>query len=335
MVPKTKAPRIRFGIDARALRAGPAGIATYVSNLIQRIPELRPLRQSWPRNNFVWNQLVPPVGALCEGWDLYHGPCYTGPLWIRSPVVVTAPDVCYLVNPEWYPYVLSQSRLAYYRASLRRADRIIVTSEFSRHELARVLPEVEDKIRCTYLAASSEFCRSEEKAALVRRTHRLPEQFLLHVGDIHRRRNVPLLQSVSRRLGVPLVLVGRVLDPELGDQLGSWHFQNLTLNELVGFYSAANVLTYASHYEGFGLPLLEAFACDLPVVAVATSSIPEVCGNAAVQVEMDVEDFAAGVTTALSRRSELIDLGRSRLKEFSWEMTAQATREIYQELLAR
>ena len=330
---RTKATRSRFGIDARALRSGPAGIATYVANLIQRIPELRPLQQLWPRNNFVWNQLVPPAAALFEGWDLYHGPCYTGPLWIRSPLVVTAPDVCYLVNPEWYPYVLSQSRLTYYRASLRRADRIIVTSEFSRHELARVLPEVENKIRCTYLAASSEFFKSEEKAAVVRQAHRLPEQFLLHVGDIHRRRNVPLLQSVSRRVGVPLVLVGRVLDPEIGDQLGDWHFQNLTLNELVGFYSAASVLTYASHYEGFGLPLLEAFACDLPVVAVATSSIPEVCGDAAVQVEMDVEDFAAGVTTALDRRSELIDLGRSRLEKFSWEMTAQATREIYQELL--
>ena len=330
---RTKATRSRFGIDARALRSGPAGIATYVANLIQRIPELRPLQQSWPRNNFVWNQLVPPAVALFEGWDLYHGPCYTGPLWIRSPLVVTAPDVCYLVNPEWYPYVLSQSRLTYYRASLRRADRIIVTSEFSRHELARVLPEVEDKIRCTYLAASSEFFKSEEKAAAVRQAHRLPEQFLLHVGDIHRRRNVPLLQSVSRRVGVPLVLVGRVLDPEIGDQLGDWHFQNLTLNELVGFYSAASVLTYASHYEGFGLPLLEAFACDLPVVAVATSSIPEVCGDAAVQAEMDVEDFAAGVTTALDRRSELIDLGRSRLEKFSWEITAQATRKIYQELL--
>ncbi len=326
--------RARFGIDARALRSGPAGIATYVKNLIQHIPELRPVRQGWPRNNFVWNQLVPPTAALFGSWDLYHSPCYTGPLWLPTPLVVTAPDVCYLVNPEWYPYALSKARLTYYRASLRRADRIIVTSEFSRNELARVLPEVKSRIRCTYLAASSEFSRCEKKAVAVRRTYQLPEQFLLHVGDIHRRRNIPLLQAVSKRLGIPLVLVGRVLDRDHIDELSRWHFQDLTLTELVGFYSAASVLTYASHYEGFGLPLLEAFACDLPVVAAATSSIPEVCGNAAVQVELDVEAFAVGVKTALNQRSELVTRGRARRQKFSWQLTAKATREIYQELLA-
>ncbi len=322
-----------IGIDARALRSGPAGIATYVRNLLARIPELQPVDQARPGNNFLWNQTRPPWGQLRNRWRVYHAASYTAPLVNFSKLVLFVPDISYLAESRWYPYKIDGLRRWYYVQSLKAADRIIVSSDFTRRELSRVYPDLSDRIRRTYLGVSPEFRKDELLAAQVRSELGLPDRFVLHVGDLHPRRNLRTLKNAARRVGIPLVLVGKVLQGGEEFRDDPLRFSGLTLSQLVGVYSAATLLAYPSSYEGFGFPLVEAMASRLPIVASTRSCIPEVCGDAAVLVEPEVGDIEQGIRKALGRAENLIERGLRRVERFTWENTVEETRKVYSELV--
>ena len=148
---------ISIGIDARSLRSGPAGVATYVGNLISLIPELVPIDYPAPRNNFLWNQLRVPQATWQQKWRVFHAPGYTAPLWNFCPSIVSVHDVSYLVSEAFYPYKLDRFRRAYYVASMKKAKRILVPSDFTRQELIRVLPGLGDRVRKVLLGVSPEF----------------------------------------------------------------------------------------------------------------------------------------------------------------------------------
>lgn len=320
------------GIDGRSLRAGPAGVATYVQNLLRHIPFLDCLEASFPANNFLWNQLRVPLAGLRRGWKLYHAPGYTAPLIKLCPLVLSVHDVSYLAREEWYPYRLDSRRLRYYRASMERADRILVPSDFSRFEVERLLPGLAPRLRRVYLGVSEFFRKDEDAARLVRTRYGLPGEFILHVGDIHPRRNIPLLAEAARRASLSLVLVGRFLRG--GARFRNWPYlySNLSETDLRGFYSAATVFVYPSLYEGFGLPVLEAMACELPVLATHSSCLPEICGGGALIVEPELEPLVEGIRTLLDRRSEFVQRGLARSCQFSWKRTADETVAVYREL---
>ncbi len=322
---------MRVGIDVRSLRSGPAGVSTYVRNLLAHLDCLRPFGASFPANNFLWNQGWGLLLPVFRRWDLFHAPAYTAPLWCPVPVVVTIHDVSYLAGPEYYPYRLDPLRLLYYRASARRADRVIVPSGFSRSEVLRFFPDLAGRIRVIPMGVSADFFPDGEGAAAVRRHYAIEGPYLLHVGDIHRRRNLPLLTRVADELGLQLIAVGKLLE---GRPPGPpcRTLQNLAIEDLRGLYSGAEALVYASLYEGFGLPLLEAMACGIPVVAVRRASIPEVCGDAAVLVDFSPEALREGIRAARSDRNLWAARGRERAAEFSWRRTAELTSAVYGEL---
>jgi len=324
----------KIGIDARSLSAGPPGIATYVSNLIRCLPYLDPLRVIFPRNNFLWNQVRVPLTFRARDWAAYHAPAYTAPLLDCRPLILTVHDVSYLANPDWYPYRIDSLRLRYYTASLKRARRIIVPSDFSRTEILRFFPQLESRIRRVYQGVSREdFFPDPVGADSVRRELSLPDTFLLHVGDIHRRRNVPMAVEVSKRIGIPLVLVGNPLCG--GEQFQNWplRFSRVSTDRLRGLYSAAVALVYPSLYEGFGLPIMEAMACGLPVVAANAACLPEVCGDAAVVIAPDVQSLYEGIQRVKEDPDRYRQAGLARSREFSWETTARETEEVYSEIV--
>lgn len=324
----------KIGIDARSLSVGPPGIATYVSNLLHHIPYLDPLRGTSPRNNFLWNQLRVPVTFRSRGWTAYHAAAYTAPLHDCRPLILTVHDVSYLANPDWYPYPVDARRLRYYTASLTRADRIIVPSDFSAAEVAKYFPAVKGRIRRVYQGVSGAYFFPDPSGAdKARRELALPDTFLLHVGDIHRRRNIPLVAEVSKKLGIPLVLVGKSLQG--GEGFAQWplRFSGVSNDQLRGIYSAAVALVYPSLYEGFGLPILEAMACGLPVVAANTACLPEVCGEAAIVVEPEARSLCEAVQQAKQERERYREAGLARACQFSWETTARETEKVYAEVV--
>lgn len=321
----------RVGIDARSLRDGPAGVRTYVGNLLERIPELDPFAPALPGNNLLWNHLRVPLAQWKRRWAAYHA-SYTAPLWKFCPTVLAAHDISYLVDERFYPYRLGRFRRAYYAASLREADRIVVPTDFSKEEITRVFPDLRRRIRRIHLGVSDFFERDERLAERVRRKLKLPDAFLLQVGDVHPRRRLDETARAAARLEMPLVVVGRVLRG--GEAFLDWplRFEDVSMEELKGIYSAAAVLVYPSLYEGFGLPVLEAMACGLPVVAAARSCLPEVCGDAAVLVQPQCEAIAKGIQQALADSREYVRRGLDRARQFSWDRTARQTRQVYSEL---
>ena len=324
---------VRIGIDGRSLTKGPPGVATVVRGLLAHIPHLMPLASDFPSNNFLWNQLRVPMATLKMRWNLYHAPSYTAPLVNFCPTVLSVHDVSYLASDAWYPYQLGRVRKRYYIASMKRAARIIVPSEFSRKEVIRFLPETDSRVRRIALGVSPEFRVVDSLGEQVKSRLGLPDRFLLHVGDIHPRRNIPVIESVAQELALPLVLVGKPLKGAEFSEKPRYLFAGVNQEELVGIYNAATVLVYPSQYEGFGLPILEAMACGLPVVAADRASIPEVCGEAAVLVEPRVDAILDGISRVLESRDEYVARGLERVRDFSWEKTAKQTLGVYEELL--
>ncbi len=324
---------LRVGIDTRSLRCGPAGVATYVRNLRRRLPYLESLDHEVPANNFLWNHLWGPAAQVRAGWQIFHAPAYTAPLFNLSKLVLAVHDVSYLAGGDLYPYRLDRLRLAYYRASLRVADLVLVPSRFSAEELSRRMPAIEERIRHVPLGVSEDFFPDSERGRAACDALNLPRRFLLNVGDVHPRRNGPLLADAARECGLPLVLVGRHLAGPGVEGPGVLRYEGLSIDHLRGVYSAAEAFIYASVYEGFGLPLLEAMACGIPVVAVRRASVPEVCGEAAILVEPDFQSLVRGIRTVLDRRDEYVDAGLEQARQYSWKRTAERTEAAYREVV--
>ncbi len=294
-----------------------------------------------PPTNLGWSAWTLPRALERTGADICHAPAYTAPQWGDTPVVLTLHDVSYARRPEWYPHQSDVVRRAFYRRSARRATRVLTDSAFSRAEIVAAYGISDAHIVVVPLGVSATFTPD---AAVPR------ERVVLHVGDLHPRRNLTMLTTVvaalrrrdPRLATLRLVLVGR--------DAGEWthiesaarraeapdvvtHVTGISDAALADWYRRAAVMAYPSRYEGFGLPLLEAMACGTPVIASAASSIPEVVGDAALLC--DPEDALAW-TRALERvlthpetAHRLTDAGICRAGGFTWESTARQTADVF------
>jgi glycosyltransferase involved in cell wall biosynthesis len=301
--------------------------------------------------NLGWMLTGLPRAARRARLDLFHAPAYTAPLGGPRPLVLTIHDVSYERHPEWYPYKRDPLRRAFYRYSARSADRIITDSEFSRREIADVYSLRTDAIHVVPLAAAPAFCAGPPLAL----PPGCPKRYVLHVGDLHARRNLPLVARAvaavrSRNpawstLGLLLAGVDRGTGADLrrlSDETGGAAplvtvLGPTTEPSLLALYRSATALVYPSRYEGFGLPLLEAMASGTPVIAARTSSIPEVVGEAAVLLDPDDETgWSVAIEQVLDdgpHREQLREAGLRRAREFSWRRAAEETARVYRELL--
>lgn len=361
---------LRVGIDGRAFSSPAAGVRRYVSSLVPALlaadpalqlvalggergaipPPLAYVDEPWhPPTNVGWSVVGLPRAAARARVDVIHAPAYTAPLWSAIPVVLTIHDVSYERHPEWYPYRRDAIRRAFYRRSARAAARVLTDSEFSAREIAAAYRIPRDRITVAPLGVSDHF------AAIDRPNETLPagisRPYLLHVGDLHERRNLPLvvhaMLEAQRRPGMPplsLVLAG--VDRGIGDRLRAYaaeaHVPDavvclgpVTDSQLLTLYRGAAALVYPSRYEGFGLPVLEAMACGTPVIASRAASIPEVLGDAGVLLDPDDEagwaEAIAEVVTDEWKRGRMRKAGLERAPSFSWARTAAITLDVYRE----
>jgi glycosyltransferase involved in cell wall biosynthesis len=306
-----------------------------------------------PPTNAGWMLVGLPWAAARAGVALIHAPAYTAPFVAGVPVVLTIHDVSYERHPEWFPYRRDRIRRVFYRRSARGAAHILTDSAFSAAEIQAAYGIPPRRMTVAPLGVDPSFTPLAPGAAC-----ELPEgvraPFLLHVGDLHERRNlvtvIEALAAARRHFGVAaglsLVLAGidrgvggglRQLAARLGLAdalvlLGAT--SELRLRDL---YRCASALVYPSLYEGFGFPLLEAMASGLPVIASHAASMPEVVGDAGILIPpLDSaawEDAIVRVVNDDDRRAAMRAAGLRRASTFTWARTADMTLRVYRDAL--
>lgn len=362
---------LRIGIDGRAFASPAAGIRRYVTGLTRALLALgEPLEivalggrdsnalpsgagyvaePSHPPTNLGWTLIGLPRAARRAGVDVIHAPAYTAPFWSPVPVVLTIHDVSYQRHPQWYPYRRDWVRRAFYRRSACVASHILTDSRFSASEITAAYGIPIERMTVTPLGVDEGFAPADPTLPVELPAGVTPP-YLLHVGDLHERRNlVMLIDAVlaARRHFGPLSALSLVLagaDRGVGDavcaiaeragaadavvRLGSVNEQRLR-----ALYRGAVALAYPSLYEGFGLPLVEAMACGTPVIASNTASMPEVLGEAGCLVDpLDGEAWTRAIIDVVNdeqTRGRLRVAGLRRAAEFTWARTAQLTLEAY------
>jgi glycosyltransferase involved in cell wall biosynthesis len=318
-------------------------------------PRLR--RSRWPTGNplarIVWEQLALPLAARQEGLDLLHALAFVAPLAPACPSVVTVYDLSFLRYPAHFKAANRLYLQTFTGLSCRRARRVIAISHSTRADVVRRFGLPAEQVAVVYPGSEPQF-RPLPKAEVeaFRAARGLPEAFVLYLGTLEPRKNVAgLVRAFARaRLrgagGVKLVLAGAPgWKPEELDRA-------LEASGLAGevilpgyvpaadkplWYNAARVFVYPSEYEGFGLPVLEALACGVPVITADTSSLPEVAGQAACLVPPGDEAALAEALHSLladaARRAELAGQGPSQAARFSWPEAAKRTAAVYRQAL--
>jgi glycosyltransferase involved in cell wall biosynthesis len=279
---------------------------------------------------------------------------YTGPLLNVTPEVATIHDVSFERHPEFFaPLDRLRLRLTVRRAT-KSARRIITVSEFSKAEIVRLLRVSEQKVKVIYNGVGPEFQPTRDPHAIQRclKEYAIRQPYLLAVGNISPRKNhLGMLRGFARWLSRSpscdhrLILAGKsegyvkelelemarlALDGSRVKLLGYVREENLPC-----LYAGAALLLNTSLYEGFGLPILEAMACGIPVVASRSSCFPEIAGNAARYVNPDEpEEIADAIEELLGNktgREEIVQRGLCRARLFRWDAAARETLKIYNE----
>jgi len=295
--------------------------------------------------------------------DLVHIPLNRVPLAMVRPYVVTIHDLATIFYDEVeHSQLRMQLRRYRFRRGLVRANRVIAVSDATRRDVENILRVDPARVRRVYNAPDPEFLApesapAEDERRRIMERYQIDYPFLLYAGNIRRHKNIPRLveafavlreqlasHPVYRELR--LVIIGDTISqyPAVRQAVNKAKMEHVVrflgfvpFDTLRCFYESAAAFVFPSRYEGFGLPPLEAMACGTPVVTSNTSSLPEVVGEAAVQVNPEnVFDIARGIRDVLldePLRVELIHRGHEQAARFSWERTARQVLEIYREAL--
>ncbi|MDQ6747540.1 MAG: glycosyltransferase family 4 protein [Candidatus Dormibacteraeota bacterium] len=322
------------------------------------IPARGRLSRQWESPNFpvrlAWMQLLLPPWLPGAGFDVCHFTNYLAPLLSRVPTVVTFHDMSIYLEADGHP----KKRVLVHRALMpivaRRAAAIITDTESARRDVIARLKVDPGRVHAVLLGTSPRFRVIEGGDALqdVARRLSLPPEFALFVGTLEPRKNLTRVVEAMHRLRtggvtVPLLLAGgtgwkneslmaRIEELDMADSVR--FLGHVAEEDLPALINLATVFVFPSLYEGFGLPILEAMACGVPVVTSRGGATGEVAGDAALTVAAtDTAEIADGVGSVLadaSLRQRLRDAGLRRAAGFSWETAARETAEIYDRVAA-
>lgn len=287
--------------------------------------------------------------SLAGDCDLIHAPDHLIPRSRHTPVVATIHDTIPLAHPEWLGYRLPRLKNRLWQRSTHWAHHVITISESSRRDIVHYLGIEPDRISVMPQGVDARWFvqpDTQQRRAVLHR-YALPDEYFLFVGTLQPRKNIALLLRAFHNLPVheqrrcPLVLVGRYGwgCPELHDALRAGRYPNVHWLQYVPDHDlpvlthAATALLFSSLYEGFGLPIVEAFAAATPVVASNASSIPEVAGDAALLIDpADRDAWSHAMHRVLHDvrlREELRQRGRERAQRFQWPTAIEHLHAIY------
>jgi glycosyltransferase involved in cell wall biosynthesis len=304
-----------------------------------------------PLSHIVWRQMQLPQQIRQHGIDLFHFPAFIASLRSEIPSVVTIHDLCFLLFPETFSWL----RRHYYRyiipRSIDRCDAVIADSDSTRRDIIEHIGAGNIRIQTVHLGVDPvRFYNVADTSVRerVRERYDLPRDFILYVGTLEPRKNIPRLIRafaygiVSKGLPHDLVIAGRKgwLFKEIFREVRTLgleqrvHFPGFVdPSDLAPLYSMARALAYPSLYEGFGLPCLEAMSCGTPVIVSDRSSLPELVGDCALLVDPMSVDAIAGALNKVCADEDchkrLAERGPRHASHFSWLTTAKNTVAVY------
>ena len=366
-----------IAVDNRLAYYRLAGIARYTRNLVNALqkiensesfiewrhrhqPRVRHESPNWISRALIspvhhtWEQRLLQVEMLRFRPDVAHFPDFISPYLTRQKSVITVHDLAFL---HW-PQLVTGEAKAYYNQlplAVEHAAAIITPSKFTSKDLLEQLPQAKGKVHVIHSGLSPGFLQEEAKekgsgdAELD-----LPRRFLLHVGTLEPRKNIPVLlkafkivREMRNQSNLFLVLAGAKgwRDEGIYKLVGKLDLEKfcifpgrLTDVELQQLYKKALCLVHPALYEGFGFTVLESMACGTPVVCSNAASLTEIAGDAALYANpREEEELANKILDLLqdaTMREDQIEKGRARASKFKWEDTAAATLAIYHSVLS-
>ncbi len=306
-----------------------------------------------------WEQFALPRAAKKEGCDILHCTSNTAPLVTDIPLVTTLHDIIYMESISlfsksgtWYQKFGNMYRRLVVPSIVKKSDRIITVSNFEKNRIAEFfkLPKDNDKLVAIYNGVTEHFKQISDKAELdrVKNLYNLPDKFLFFLGNTDPKKNTPgVLKAFSdylKQTGDDTYLV--MLDYEQSeldkilDSIGDKDLKKRILltgyvvnTDLPAIYNMCSIFLYPSLRESFGIPMLEAMRCGVPVITSNTSSMPEVSGDAAYIVDpYNPEEITKGIIKLLNNKdlcNDLITKGLLQSEKFSWKNMAKDVLELY------
>jgi len=296
-----------------------------------------------------------PIEFLHGRFDVIHITLHPySVLNIFGKQIVTVHDLCHLINSKWFHPVESYPFKIVITKTVQRVDRIIAVSESTKRDLIEYLGVKSEKVEVIYEGVDEIFrvVEDREKIEEVKRRYGISKRYILTVGTIEPKKNHIRLLNVFKRIrekreDYQLVICGkygwkteRFLERLSG--LPDFIRKDIIITEYVRYedlpllYNGCDIFIYPSLYEGFGLPIVEAMRCGVPVITSNISSMPEVAGDGAILVNPEDEEEIGNAIIRLIEdrelREELKKKGLERSKMFSWEKTAIETLKVYKEL---
>ena len=281
---------------------------------------------------------------------LFHATDHLIPKFSKIPVIATIMDPIPLAHPEWVKGKYRGIKNVLYKKMGQWADHVITISEFSAQEIEEHFSIPREKISVIPLGVDEQcFNRvSKQKKDEVLDRYNLPSEYFVFIGTLQPRKNVTRLldaflhlpDEIQRRH--PLVIIGGIgwdcedlvgrLNKLKRSKLVFW-LDYVSFTDKYALLQASLAMVFPSLYEGFGLPVLEAFASDIPVITSNVTSLPEVAADAAILIDPysvdDITHAMLNIATDKRLHKKLCELGRQRVKTFSWLKTAEKTAGIY------
>lgn len=358
---------MKFGIDI-SQSIYPGGVSFYTKNLVHTLIKIdkensyklffSSLRQQLPKEfnkyqvkkiplppsllSLLWNKLhIFPIDYFIKNLDVFHSSDWTQPPTKKTASVTTIHDLSFLDDPKSTHPKIYQTQIARLNWVKKDANQIIAVSKATKDEIVRLLKIDEKKINVVYEALNPDvekYLQTNPKK-IKPESMKIYKPYIFAYGSSSPRKNINRLinafEQFNSNQDYQLVIAGNMPSQPESDVIFTGYLNRKIMLDL---FSQSLAFAYPSTYEGFGLPILEAFALEIPVLTSNCSSMKEISGNAALLIdpfsENEIKTGLKKISENKELRKSLITKGKERVKSFSWEKCAKETIKVYEKAAA-